>query len=68
MVKKDLFTEVGGLNEDLPLNYNDVDFCLRLHKAGYFNVYTPYASLYHYESLTRARINNRVMGDRIYAS
>jgi glycosyltransferase involved in cell wall biosynthesis len=56
MVKKDLFTEVGGLNEDLPLNYNDVDFCLRLHKAGYFNVYTPYANLYHYESLTRARI------------
>jgi len=56
MVKKDLFSEVGGLNEDLPLNYNDVDFCLKLHKAGYFNVFTPYACLYHYESLTRARV------------
>jgi GT2 family glycosyltransferase len=50
MVRRKSFEEVGGLNEDLPHNYNDIDFCLKLHRAGYHNVYTPYAKLYHHES------------------
>ena len=33
--------------------YNDVDFCLRVQAAGYQNIYTPYAELYHHESKTR---------------
>jgi O-antigen biosynthesis protein len=33
--------------------YGDVDFCLRVLQAGYYNVYTPYASLLHYESQSR---------------
>jgi GT2 family glycosyltransferase len=42
------------LNEkDLSVAFNDVDFCLRVQEAGYFNVWTPYAELYHYESKTR---------------
>lgn len=54
MVKKSIYKEVGGLNEkDLKVAYNDVDFCLRVLEAGYRNVYTPYAKLYHYESFSR---------------
>jgi len=49
MVKRSAFEEVGGLNEDLTHNYIDIEFCLKLHRAGYHNVYTPYAKLYHYE-------------------
>ncbi len=53
MVKKSKFKEVGTLNEDLPLNYNDVDFCLRLFRAGYRNVVTPYVEMLHFESASR---------------
>jgi len=44
---------VGGLDEELHVAYNDIDFCLRVRKAGYRNVWTPYAELYHHESATR---------------
>jgi hypothetical protein len=45
---------VGGLNEaDLAVTFNDIDFCLKLVAAGYRNVFTPYALLYHHESLSR---------------
>jgi GT2 family glycosyltransferase len=53
MVKKSAFEEVGGLDEDFVVALNDVDFCLKLHKAGYYNVVTPYAQLYHFESKSR---------------
>jgi len=54
LVKKSIYEEVGGLNEkDLQVAFNDVDFCLKLREAGYHNVWTPYAELYHYESATR---------------
>jgi GT2 family glycosyltransferase len=50
MTRKALFDEVGGLDEDLPVDFNDVDFCLRLRAAGYRIVFTPYAQLIHHES------------------
>lgn len=54
VVRKDIFKEVGGLNEvDLTIAFNDVDFCLKVQKAGYRNVWTPYAELYHHESASR---------------
>ncbi|MDI9320900.1 MAG: glycosyltransferase family 2 protein [Phycisphaerales bacterium] len=53
MVKKSLYQEVQGMNEGLEVEYNDVDFCLRLIEAGYYNVYLPQVELYHYESATR---------------
>ena len=54
VVRKDVYQEVGGLNErDLTVAYNDVDFCLRVRAAGYSNVWTPFAELYHLESLSR---------------
>jgi GT2 family glycosyltransferase len=54
VVRKELFELVGGFDEvNLPVNFNDVDFCLRLRAAGYENVWTPYANLIHHESATR---------------
>ncbi len=53
MVKTRLYNQVGGLDEKFAVAFNDVDFCLRLRKLNYYNVYTPYAELYHHESLSR---------------
>ncbi|MEM8614210.1 MAG: glycosyltransferase family 2 protein [Cyanobacteria bacterium P01_H01_bin.105] len=53
MMRQDVFTALGGFDESFPLNYNDVDLCLRIHEAGYRNVYTPHAELIHYESVSR---------------
>ena len=54
MIKRDLYEKMGGLDEkNLKIAFNDVDFCLRLREAGYLNVFTPYAELYHYESVSR---------------
>jgi len=53
---KHLHQRLGGFNEnDLPVAFNDVDFCLRLQEAGYRVIYTPHAELFHYESATRGR-------------
>ena len=53
LVKKELFVQLGGLAEEFAVALNDVDFCLRLRKAGYLNVFNPYCELYHYESKSR---------------
>lgn len=53
-VKKDQFFDIGGFDEEnLPISHNDIDLCLRLLQMGYFNLYTPYAKLYHHESISR---------------
>ena len=53
MMRKALFTELGGLDEGFAVSLNDVDLCIRAWKAGYVNVFTPFAELYHYESVSR---------------
>ncbi len=54
LVKKSIYQQVEGLNEkDLTVTFNDIDFCLRVHEAGFSNVWTPYAELYHLESASR---------------
>ena len=53
VIRKKLYEDAGGLDENLAVAYNDIDFCLKIMKLGYYNVYTPYAILYHYESITR---------------
>ena len=53
MVKKALFLQAGGLSEEFAVSLNDVDFCLKLRKMGLLNVFTPFAELYHFESLSR---------------
>ncbi len=53
MIRRKLFLEVGGFDENLPLAYNDVDLCLKLVALGKRIVWTPHAELYHDESQTR---------------
>ena len=54
LIKKSIYNDVGGLNDvDLKVAFNDVDFCIRVREAGYRNIWTPYAELYHHESATR---------------
>lgn len=53
LVKKSLFDLVGGLEESFEISLNDVDFCLKLREKGYLNVFTPFAELYHFESISR---------------
>lgn len=53
MIKKELFDKLSGLDEELAVAYNDVDFCLRLRRRGLLNVYVPQALLFHYESKSR---------------
>ncbi len=55
MIKKSKYEEVNGIDEKFVIAFNDVDFCLKLRKAGYLNVYTPYAKLYHHESVSVAK-------------
>ncbi len=53
MMKKRIFDEVNGLDESFAVAFNDVDMCMRVLSAGYLNCFTPFAELYHYESISR---------------
>ncbi len=54
LTRRDVFDEVGGFDEErLPVTFSDVDLCLKMRRAGYLIVYTPFAKLYHHESATR---------------
>jgi GT2 family glycosyltransferase len=53
MCRKDVFLEVNGMEESFEVEYNDVDFCLKVLDKGYYNVYVPEVVLYHFESATR---------------
>ena len=55
MVRRDVFEQVGGYNEEFAVGFNDADFCLRVREAGYRTIFTPYAELYHYEFTSRGR-------------
>ncbi|CAH6828891.1 Glyco_trans_2-like domain-containing protein [Vibrio chagasii] len=57
-IRKETYQQVSGLDEAFKVAYNDVDFCLKVQQAGFFNVYCPHAVLYHYESKTRGEDNN----------
>jgi hypothetical protein len=50
LVRRAAFDRVGGFDERLAVDFNDVDYCLRLREAGYRIVFTPFATLYHHES------------------
>jgi GT2 family glycosyltransferase len=53
LMRRSVFDEVGGFDEDLRVAYNDVDLCLRILEKGYRIVYVGDAVLYHYESQSR---------------
>lgn len=50
------FDEIGGFSEQFPLNYNDVDLCLKIRALGRRIIYTPHARMYHFESQTRVPV------------
>ncbi len=57
LIDRAVFAEIGGLDADnLPVAFNDTDFCLRTREAGFEVVYTPHAALYHHESVTKTVI------------
>ena len=53
--RKTIFDEVGGFDANLPNNFNDVNFCLRLRERSRQIIWTPYADLIHQESASRGR-------------
>jgi hypothetical protein len=53
MMRREVFNEVGGYDEGYKIAFGDIDFCLRVHQAGYRNIYTPFATLFHYEGRSR---------------
>jgi len=53
MCRRDVYNKINGMDESFEIEYNDVDFCLKILDAGYYNVYLPQVELYHYESVTR---------------
>ena len=55
MVRARNFWQVGGYSEELPIDFNDIDFCFKLREAGYFVVYEPRAELIHYESVSAVK-------------
>lgn len=64
LVKKSLYDEVGGLDESFEISLNDVDFCLKLREKKLLNVFTPFAELYHYESISRGLDDNGEKAER----
>ncbi len=67
MVAKHIFIKQGGLDDHFAVSLNDVDFCLRLREAGYLNVFTPFAELYHFESVSRGLDDNGSKAERYNA-
>jgi len=57
MMRRSVFAEIGGFEEELSHAFNDVDLCLRIREKGYLVVYTPFVELYHHESLSRGYEN-----------
>ena len=56
MVKREAFEAVGGFDEQIRVAFNDVDFCLRVRDKGYRIVWTPFAELFHHESVSRGYV------------
>ena len=55
MTRRSTFLEVGGFDEQFAVAYNDIDYCMRLRRAGYRVIFTPYAELTHWEMKSRGR-------------
>jgi O-antigen biosynthesis protein len=57
VIDRAVFDVIGGMDEEhFPVAFNDTDYCLRAREAGYEVLYTPHATLYHHESITKVVI------------
>jgi GT2 family glycosyltransferase len=63
--RRKVYEEVGGFDERLAVEYNDVDFCIRVRQAGYKIIWTPYAELRHHERASRGDVR-RLPAERAY--
>ena len=54
LTRRDVFDEIGGLPEHFAVAFNDLEYCLRVRASGRRVIWTPHATLYHFESQTRA--------------
>ncbi len=67
MIAKEKFHKVGGLTESLANDFNDIDFCFKLLRKGYYNIYSPHSVLYHYEAASREKkFKSLINSERIY--
>jgi GT2 family glycosyltransferase len=64
MMRREVYEEVGGLDERFPVAYNDIDLCLRLRAKGYSIIWTPHAQMVHHESKTRGEEDTRQKKER----
>jgi len=68
VVSKNVFIQVGGFNGvNLKVAFNDIDFCLRVRNLGLSNLWSPYAELYHHESMSRGQENTLEKRKRFYS-
>lgn len=58
LMRREVFDRVGGFEESHAVVNNDLDFCLKTHAAGLWNVFTPFATLFHHELASRAHIKD----------
>ncbi len=65
VVRRELYLQVGGLDETLTVAYNDVDFCLKVRELGNRNIWLPYAELYHHESVSRGADDSPEKAERL---
>ena len=61
MVRRSIFEELGGLDECFPIFYNDVDFSLRMHTAGWKTVYLPQAQVFHRRGASTNQIKPKMI-------
>lgn len=67
MVSREKYEKVGGMDENLAIAYNDVDFCISLRKENLLNVFTPFVEGIHYESKSRGSDKNKEGNRRLEA-
>ena len=55
LIRREIFDKVGGFDKGFKIAFNDIDLCLKVGELGYETIYTPYAKLIHYESISFGR-------------
>ena len=66
LIKKNMLRELGGFDESFATDYNDIDFCLKITKAGFRVVYTPYCELFHFECSSIKRTVSCPEGTKLF--
>lgn len=59
LTRRNVFQEVGGFDEKLPDGLAEIDLCLKMRRAGYLIVYTPFAKLRHHGPVPNLKIDNQ---------